>query len=133
MMLSPAWQHAPRPLRRILERLEIEHLRHGAQNNGELFVSFGQFVEYGVSRRSIRPTLELGEALGLLQVTRPHENISDIRPPNAYRLTYVEAKGSAAAPTDEWKSVNIERTLSLIGRFKSEEKAAATATRKAAA
>ena len=38
-----------------------------------------------------------------------------------------------AAPTDERKSVNIERALGLIDRFRSEEKAAATATRKAAA
>ena len=133
MLLSAAWQHSPRPLKRILERLEIEHLRHGAQNNGELFVSFGQLVAYGLSRRSIRPTLQLGEALGLLQVTRPHENFSDIRPPNAYRLTYVEAKGSSGAPSDEWKSVSVETALSLVARFKSEEKAAATATRKAAA
>ena len=29
MLISPAWQHVPRPLRRMLERLEIEHLRHG--------------------------------------------------------------------------------------------------------
>ena len=100
--------------RRILERLEIEHLRHGAQNNGELFVSFGQFVDYGVSRRSDPSHVDsLAKLWGFCRSPGPTRTASDIRPPNAYRLTYVPAKG-AGAPTDEWKSVSDERAQRLV-------------------
>ena len=132
MLLSPSWQCAPRPLKRAIERLEIEHLRHGGQNNGELFVSFRQFVDYGISRRSIAPVLKLGEDLGLLEIIRPNDSLSDIRSPHAYRLSYLPAKGHKA-PTDEWKTVSRDRVDALLSRFKTSEAVAAKATRKEAA
>jgi hypothetical protein len=131
LMLSPAWQMAPKPLRRVLERLEIEYLRHGAQNNGQLFVAFSQFTNSGVSKRSIRPTLDLGTALGLLEVARS-ETVGDIRAPNAYRLTYVPAK-SASAPTDEWKLVTKDRAHSLVAQFKRNDKASSQSAKSEAA
>ena len=105
MLISAAWQEMPRPLARMIERLEIEHLRHGGFNNGQLYVSYGQFVQYGVSRRMIARTAALGEALGLIEVIRDPDRISgDLRAPNAYRLTFLPAAGKKA-PTDEWRSV----------------------------
>lgn len=130
LLISPAWRAAPRPLRNILERIEIEHLRHGTMNNGELYVSYLQFVEFGISKRSIKPALELGQKLGLLEVIQEAENhLSDIRAANAYRLTYVPAKGKAA-PTDEWKLITESRARALVEGFKAEDKAAASATKK---
>jgi hypothetical protein len=133
MLLSPAWWHAPVPLRRILERLEIEYLRHGARNNGALYVAFSQFVEIGVSRRAIRPMLDVGEALGLLQVLRVEDCLGDLRSPNAYRLTYVPAM-NASLPTDEWKSVSKERAAALVAqvRGRHEKKTGPSRERKAA-
>lgn len=133
LYLSPAWKHALRPLKNMLERLEIEHLRHGGLNNGELYVSYGQFVECGISRRTIKPVLELGRQLGLIDVSYDGDTTTrNIRPPNAYRLTYVPAKGKDT-PTDEWKAVTEERACALIKAFKADDKAAAKATRKEAA
>jgi hypothetical protein len=128
MLISPAWQQAPRPLRRLIERLEIEHLRHGGFNNGELYVSYNQFVAFGLSKKSIRPTLDLGQALGLIEVIQdvdviPGDRKSDLRPENKYRLTYVPAKGKQS-PTDEWKAISADRAERLLNRFRqSEEKA----------
>ncbi|WP_074061081.1 hypothetical protein [Rhizobium etli] len=133
MLISPAWQRAPRPLLRLIERLEIEHLRHGGQNNGELYVSYPQFVAYGMSKKSIRSTLKLGEELGLLQVIREERIIQgDIRPANCYRLTYVPAKGKQN-PTDEWKCVTEERAIALVGTYRVLEAKAVKAERRAAA
>lgn len=134
LLISPPWQLAPRPLRRMLERLEIEHLRHGGQNNGELFVSYGQFVKAGISRRMIKPVQRLGVDLGLIEVTQDAQlgEGSDIRPPNAYRLTYVPAKGKKA-PTDEWKSITEDRAITMIEAFKAADKTSAKATKREAA
>ncbi|WP_245445052.1 hypothetical protein [Pseudaminobacter soli (ex Li et al. 2025)] len=130
LLISPAWRAAPRPLRNVLERLEIEHLRHGGFNNGELYVSYLQFVEFGVSKRSIKPTLELGQKLGLLEVIQEAENhLNDIRAANAYRLTYVPAKGKSG-PTDEWKAITEARAQVLLEAYRTEDKAAASATKK---
>ncbi len=130
MRIHPAWLKAPRPLRKVIERLEIEHLRHGGYNNGELFVSYLQFVGFGVSRRSIRSTLKLGEDLGLIEVIRGTETVqSDIRPANSYRLTYVPAKGKDN-PTDEWRAVTEDQVNRLIAEFKTTEAASVKATKK---
>jgi len=130
--LSPAWSLAPRPLKTIIERLEVEHLRHGGYRNGELFVSYSQFVEAGVSRRTVRPALELGERLGLLEVFRDENPSGDIRPENRYRLTYVPAM-NRKTPTDEWMSITGDQAEALVSEFRKVEKAAARAERKAVA
>ncbi|WP_245307549.1 hypothetical protein [Mesorhizobium sp. AA23] len=129
MYLSPAWAEARvGPLRAMLERLEIEHLRHGGYNNGELFVSYGQFVDHGISRKSIKRTQQLAVDLGFLEVTYT-EGDGVIRPPNAYRLTYVPAKGKTT-PTDEWKAITKEKARQLVEAFRAADKAAAKATKK---
>lgn len=130
MLLHPAWQKAPRPLKKIIERLEIEHLRHGGFNNGELYVSYLQLVDFGLSKRSIKPVLQLGEDLGLIEVIQRDEAVQgDIRPANAYRLTYVPAKGKEN-PTDEWKLISSDRVDRLIAAFKDADGASSRATKK---
>ena len=66
LIMSPAWHLRPKTLGKILERLEIEHLRHGGKENGNLTVSYEQFVDYGISKKGIRQALDIGVALGLL-------------------------------------------------------------------
>lgn len=116
MLIHPAWQMAPVPLRRMLERLEVEHLRHGGCKNGELFVSFNQFVAASISRRKIAPVQDLGEALGLMELIRPTDVCGDLRAPNSYRLTYLPTKGTKA-PTDEWKFVTQQRATQLVETY----------------
>jgi hypothetical protein len=122
MLVSPAWQAAPFPLYRMLMRLEVEHLRHGGYENGNLFVSFAQFQQCGVSRRQIKALLDLGCALKLIEVVQDAEMSRwDIRPPNAYRLTYLPAKGKKA-PTDDWKSINQARADAALAGYRERER-----------
>ena len=126
MRLSAAWKVVPAPLRRILDRLEEEHMRHGGACNGKLFVNYIQFVAAGVSRRNIAAVLCLGEALGLIEIVRGSEVRGDIREPNQYRLTYLH-KGQAA-PTDEWKGVTPERAITAVARYRVADKPGSKAT-----
>jgi hypothetical protein len=118
LIVSPAWQVIPRPLQRVIERLEIEHMRHGGFENGQLFVSYEQFVKYGVSRRVIRPVLELGEALKLVVIAKTDEiGASNVRPPNAYGLTYLPIKGRSQ-PGDDWKRVSEQQAAKALEIYK---------------
>jgi hypothetical protein len=116
LRMSPAWVHRPIPVARVLDRLEIEHMQHAGKENGELCVSFDQFVEAGVSRKIVRAAEEAAEALGLLVVMRSDEIARNIRQPNKYRLTYVPEK-NRRAPTDEWQDVTSERAEAVVEAF----------------
>ncbi|SIT56248.1 conserved hypothetical protein [Mesorhizobium prunaredense] len=132
LYLSPSWRLAPVPLKRMLERLEIEHLRHGGSNNGELYVSFGQFEQHNISRRKIASAQALGAALGLMETIRAIEPAGDLRAPNAYRLTYLPAKG-CLAPTDEWKRTTEDQARKLIDQYHNTERAEVKSREKRAA
>lgn len=121
--MSAAWKARPVPLWRILERLEEEHMRHGGQENGNLFVSYKQFVDAGVSKKTIRQMIDVGVALGLLEVMdNSNKWRGDVRPPASYRLTYIPAKG-AKVPTDEWKRHSShEDAKALVKRFGKSDK-----------
>jgi hypothetical protein len=53
---------------RVLFRLEIELLHHGGNDNGKLVVTFNQYEEYGVRRKSIAASLRELEALGFIEI-----------------------------------------------------------------
>jgi hypothetical protein len=116
LLVSPAWQARPKPLAGILERLEIEHMRHAGLENGNLIVSYDQFVAFGVSRKIIRAAEVCGRALGLIEAVHSEESIGGVRAPNRYRLTYVPEKGKRA-PTDEWQGVTAERAAQVVADF----------------
>lgn len=111
LVLSPTWRLARVPLRRVLERLEIEHMRHGGKLNG--FVSYDQFVQAGISRRRIAATLILGEKLGLIKTVRAAEPLGDLRAPNTYRLELILRSQMIKAMLDRQ---TIERELKSFAR-----------------
>jgi hypothetical protein len=116
LVTSPAWRMRPKPLVNILDRLEIEHMREGGAENGNLAVSYDQFVAAGVSRKVIRAAETAGEALGLLVVTRSEVVSGNVRGANIYRLTYVPERGRRA-PTDEWLDVTRDIAEEVFAGF----------------
>jgi hypothetical protein len=125
LIQSPAWTARPPALARILERLEIEHMRHAGTYN-VLYVSYDQFVSHGVSKKNIRRTLQLGEDLGLLEVARQTGLYGGtLRPPNEYRLAYVGRNGKP--PSDKWKKITPSTAVAALKRHRN---SAATATNK---
>lgn len=116
LIVSPAWKARPVAVMRILERLEEEHLRHGGRLNGQLFVAYSQFQLAGVSRRVIKHALECARDLGLIEIIQEGEPRGDVRPPNAYSLTYLPI--GKASPSDAWKRVKEERSRAIAERFR---------------
>ena len=67
MMESPAFQVLSLSGRRVLDRLEIEHAHHGGNDNGQLPVTYDQFIEYGIHRNAVSPAIREVEALGFVK------------------------------------------------------------------
>src|SRR5215472_8737003 len=103
---SDAWRNLPLNVRRLLEFLELEHLRHNGKENGYLLAPYKQLVAFGIGRRLVKPAIDNAVRRGLLQVT--HHG-SYRQNPSRYRLTYLQWKLVGATgpefipPTNEWK------------------------------
>jgi hypothetical protein len=138
MIESPAWQVLSLSGRRVLDRIEIEHGHHGGNDNGKLPITFDNFEEFGISRKSIAPGMREVLALGFAKITyrgRPSE--SDFgRHANRFQLTYMPVRrgGRWSEATDEWKQIKtIEEALKIAqeARKAKDERAVAKAKRKA--
>jgi hypothetical protein len=105
LLRSAAWLTASPHLRRLLDFLHVEHLRHDRLQNGALLAPYGDLQKFGIGRRFIQGAITEGETRGLIEVER------GFRTPSRYRLTYmpsvtVNPKTKVAtkhAPTNEWK------------------------------
>jgi hypothetical protein len=97
MRVSPAWRHLSDNARRLLSRLEVEHMSHGGARNGNLPCTYSDFERAGLRRASVARAIREAEALGFLEVTeRGGRSISEFRRPSTYRLTM--CPGAAQAP-----------------------------------
>lgn len=102
---SYAWRAASRAARGILDRLELEHMAHGGQENGKLICTYDDFAEFGIRRPSISIALSELCDLGLIEIVeRGRGGNAAYRRPSKYRLTYLPA--NSAKPTDEWRQVS---------------------------
>ena len=84
LLESRAWAATSIHVRRLIEFLEIEHLRHGGQENGLLKAPRPQLCAFGLHRRSISAAIEEGIRLGLINVCRGSR-----RQPSRYSLTWL--------------------------------------------
>ena len=49
MRASPAWRGLPDDARRLIDRLEVEHMRRHGLQNGNLVCLYNHFVEAGIN------------------------------------------------------------------------------------
>jgi hypothetical protein len=127
VMESPHWCGLSINARRILDRLLIENNQHRSEKNGQLQVSFDQFVEHGVGRRFVRPALKELVSLGLLTISSGKAQ-GCRRPPNLYRLAFLgtldgpatwtgyatratEAAPKRASKSSRLKAAPVQRTI----------------------
>ena len=116
MMESPAYRVLSLSAHRVLSRIEVEWAHHGGQDNGQLPVTFDDFVAYGMHRTAIGPALAELEALGFIVVTDQGKmaQAADYRRPKKFLLTS-RPTNKGADPLHKWK------------RFKTMEEADAVA------
>jgi len=117
MRSSPAWLALPDESRRLLDRLELEHLKHAGKHNGELVVTYDQFRAAGIRRQSIPEAIRIAEALGFIRVMkRGGRSVAGLKFPSLYRLTYlayrnrsVDADYQSAfeslSPSHDWRRI----------------------------
>jgi hypothetical protein len=123
MMESPAFHALNIHEHRILFRLEIEHAHHGGNDNGRLPVTYDQFVEGGIRRHSIKPSLRAVVALGFVEITEHgRAGNAEWRRPNYFRLTYRYL--GRAKPTDEWQHIKTKEQAQAIAEHARGEKPA---------
>jgi len=98
----------PATARRLLERIELEHMSHKLFENGRLGIAYSQFVDWGISRRSIPAAIDYAVNAGFLEVTKRGLRLKETT--NEYRLTYFATRERTptgayewSAPTNEWK------------------------------
>jgi hypothetical protein len=84
LLQSKAWAAVSVHVRRLVEFLELEHLRHGGQENGLLMSPRRQLRAFGIHSRSISAAIEDGVKLGLIDVCRGSR-----RRPSLYTLTWL--------------------------------------------
>lgn len=128
MRRSPAWLVTPDHARRVLDRLEVEHMEHAGAMNGELPCTYADFEANGVPRKAIALALRQLEALGFIEVmSRGRISRAEFRRPSLYRLTYVYGRAGKgiAGPTNEWKrwatATDAQAALASAAAGRSEE------------
>jgi hypothetical protein len=99
MLASPAWIALGPAAKRVIERLVIEHLRHGGRDNGHLICTHRDFADYGIRYPSIAPAIRQAVDLGFVEITERGWRAAGYGKPAKYRLTFI----LDANPTDEWK------------------------------
>ena len=91
MLRSPAYRVLSLSARRMLDRIEIEHARHGGKENGRLPVTHADFREYGIDRHAVAPGIREVVALGFVEQTQRGFAGTAQHRPSLFRLTYLPA------------------------------------------
>jgi hypothetical protein len=115
MLEAPAYMVLSLSARRVLDRLEVELLDHGGNDNGRLTVTFSQFVDYNVRRNSVGAAIREVIALGFAEITeRGCAGNAGYGKANKYRLTYRPAEGVPDDGSHEWRRIKtMEDALSI--------------------
>jgi hypothetical protein len=115
LIQSPAWAALSLAARRVLDRIEAEHVLHGGADNGRLAVPYRALEEGGVRPNSITAAIREAVALGFLRITRPGRGGNrEFRQPTLYRLTHLPTRDMP--PTDEWTSITTDVQADEIAR-----------------
>ena len=115
MLKSPAFRTLSCAARMMLDRIDIEHAHHGGHDNGDLPVTFDDFVEYGISRRSIPPAGRELIALGFVGITQQgHAGRIEMRRPTKFRITWRPTYDAPA--TDEWRQIKTMEEAKMIAK-----------------
>ena len=84
LLESDAWRSMSRAARLVVDRIMIEHMAHAGTENGNLVVTYADFVKFGVRRESLPAAIA-----------------------DAARLIIITEKGRASTGPDRWPKRNV--------------------------
>jgi hypothetical protein len=112
MLKSAAFRSLKLAERKILDRLEIEHARHGGKRNGDLVCTYTDFRKHGVRKASISDAIKQLVRRGLIEITKQgRPSYGDLRNPSHYRLTYLSTFQNEVwtDATHEWRCLEKQK------------------------
>lgn len=132
MRQSAAWRALPDHGRRVLFRLEEEHMGHAGGMNGRLACPYRDFERSGIPYKAISLAIRQCVGLGFLEITHQGTpSISQHRNPSRYRLTYVYGREKLVdgtplpQRTDEWKRIETDEQAAAALASAAEKKSSA--------
>ena len=110
MRESPAWRHLPDHARRFLDALEVEHMRHGGADNGNLVQTYTQLEARGIPDKAIALAIRQAIALGFVRITgQGQRSAAHMRAPSLYELTYVKGKNKPVEDAPNlWRNITTD-------------------------
>jgi hypothetical protein len=116
LLASPAWRALTGNARMVIDRILIEHMRHGGAENGFLPVTYADFVSHGVRRNSILPAIKECEALGLIQRVPGLRARSQFKgSPQTFRIAWLPTS-EGGHPTNLWRAIKGRKEAAEIVR-----------------
>jgi hypothetical protein len=117
MLESPAWRAMPLASRQIVERVMIEHMAHAGTQNGNLPVTYDNFVDYGVRRSSIKKAISIARKLGFLDVVVPGLRGHGVaRRPTLYGVPWLIREDWTPA-SNRWKPITDADAKAILELF----------------
>jgi hypothetical protein len=98
LLQSDAWRSQNIHVRRLIDFLLLEHLRHGGKKNGLLKAPQRQLYAFGIWQHDAAPAIVRAEESGLIACIRGGMRIA-----TTYRLTWLPGHNDSA-PTNEWRA-----------------------------
>ena len=93
-----------RAARLVVDRIMIEHMAHAGTENGNLVVTYADFVKFGVRRESLPAAIADAADRGLIIITeKGRASTGPDRWPSKYAVGWLPLKDGAAAP-NRWKA-----------------------------
>lgn len=101
---SPRWRTLTLSARMVIERIELEFLRHAGHENGKLKVTYQDFMDYGIARNAVAPALREATEMGFIKcITHGCAGNANYRAPNEYLLTYLPGMGERDYGKGPWR------------------------------
>jgi hypothetical protein len=116
---SEAWRSMSRAARLVVDRVMIEHMAHAGTENGNLVVTYADFVKFGVRRESLPAAIADAAARGLITITEQgRASTGPDRWPSRYVLGWLPLLDGAPA-LNRWKAWRLHRSLPTDGNIES--------------
>jgi hypothetical protein len=103
LLESDAWHDAGINVRRFVEFLQIEEMKH--RPNGQLLAPYNQLVKFGIGRRLIPPTIIEAEDRGLVDCHR-----AGLRIATTYTLNWLPLP-DGQMPIERWRNYRSHNNL----------------------
>jgi hypothetical protein len=116
---STAWKKRSINCIRLIDALMLENIRHKGYENGNLYSTYDDLEEFGLSRGKINEAICEAEKYGLIDVRRGKQKGCIKSECNRFRLTFLrhsqynETTGQKeyVAPTNEWRSTTTKEVM----------------------